>query len=211
MLPSFGLLAKKPKLSHGQAEQISFACSSPLALILTVLGVQYILHAGENGALVQRTKFQIRIARLERLNQYVLQIDARRREYAPGERIEYVGLIFPEDCRMAGITQILAGQQSRVLETGLKVHGLRGELHAFRRLLAVLAVQPNREGADFAAVQRALIVTGHAHGDLVVQPTEGMTFARHQIENRRRILWLEQATCLLFHIILVAVQTHAHA
>lgn len=187
------------------------AVAVPLSLLLAVLGVQQILGARENCALVQGTQLEVRLARLERLDENVLQVDARRREYAPGERIEYVGLVFPEDRGMAGITQILAGQQRRVLESGLKVHCLGGELHAFRGLLAVLPMQPNRQGANLAAMQRALVMTGDTHRDLVVQPAEGFAFPRHQIEYRRRILWLDQTTRLLCHIVLLAVEAHAHA
>lgn len=155
--------------------------SLSLSLVLAVLGVQQVLRAGENCALVQGAQLQVRLAGLERLDENVLQVDARRREDAPGERIEYVGLVFPEDRGMAGITQILARQQRRVLESGLKVHCLRGELHALRGLLAVLPMQSNRQGANLAAVQRALVVTGDTHRDLVVQPAEGFALPRHQI------------------------------
>lgn len=64
---------------------------------------------------------------------------------------------------------IFAWHQSAVLEAWLEVHGLLGESYVICELLtARVRMQTYRDRANFAAMHVALIVSGHAHCDFVV-------------------------------------------
>lgn len=112
---------------------------------------------------------------------------------------------------MTRIPQIFARQQCRIVESRLKVHWLWRELHPLGALLAVLPMQSNGERPNLTTMQRALVVTGYAHCDLVVQSAEGFALSSHQIENWRRILRLNEPPLLMFPVVLLAMESHAHA
>ena len=147
---------------------------------MTILGRQDLWLLGEQSSRFVRAHGNA-VSGLQTLDAQRVDIDARRVQKPPRERIENRDSVLPRNFHRFQFANHVAKQYHGVSATWFVVHRLRTERHS-PRLLSALSDYFKRESPNFATVVQALVRLRDVDDDFVMASAKRFGGSSHRVD-----------------------------